>query len=347
MPTSANRPQNGGISFCVPKEARGWRLDKALGLLLASPSPEQQAARPDLFALADRGLRARRRLCDRSLVLVNGKPGIPGLKLRAGQEITILPDPEGAVLPEDAPSLVYKDDGIAALYKPAGMHTAALAGSLSPSLETLLGDLLPSEGEGYAPRLLNRLDAPTSGLVLASRTEEGERRWYRAERIGNTDKLYLALIEGQPLYDFTVGRRLDTDTRNKTRVRHTDDPDPVRHTDVTLLAPLTAGDVPGLVESDDPDAPQGRAPPDPGASCRRRASAGRRFPLRRGIVLPFRFSFASRAGLASRFPSLPPSRVVSAASSEGAGESRGVFRNGRRMTIGEGGEFLGRVINYI
>lgn len=223
--------------------------------MLASPSPEQQAARPDLFALADRGLRARRRLCDRSLVLVNGKPGIPGLKLRAGQEITILPDPEGAALPEDAPSLVYKDDGIAALYKPAGMHTAALAGSLSPSLETMLGDLLPSEEEGYAPRLLNRLDAPTSGLVLASRTEEGERRWYRAERIGNTDKLYLALIEGQPLYDFTVARRLDTDTRNKTRVRHTNDPDPVRHTDVTLLAPLTAGDVPGLVESDDPDAP--------------------------------------------------------------------------------------------
>ena len=255
MPSSANRPENGGISFRVPEEAQGWRLDKALGLLLASPSPEQEAARPGLFALADLGLRARRRLCDRSLVLVNGKPGIPGLKLRAGQEIIILPDPEGAAIPEDAPSLVYKDGGIAALYKPAGMHTAALAGSLSPSLETLLGDLLPSEEEGYASRLLNRLDAPTSGLVLASCTDGGERRWYRAERIGNTDKLYLALIEGQPLYDFTVARRLDTDTRNKTRVRHTDDPDPVRHTDVTLLAPLTAGDVPGLVESDDPHAP--------------------------------------------------------------------------------------------
>ena len=177
MPSSANRPENGGISFRVPEEAQGWRLDKALGLLLASPSPEQEAARPDLFALADLGLRARRRLCDRSLVLVNGKPGIPGLKLRAGQEIIILPDPEGAAIPEDAPSLVYKDGGIAALYKPAGMHTAALAGSLSPSLETLLGDLLPSEEEGYASRLLNRLDAPTSGLVLASCTDGGERRW--------------------------------------------------------------------------------------------------------------------------------------------------------------------------
>ena len=146
MPSSANRPENGGISFRVPEEAQGWRLDKALGLLLASPSPEQEAARPGLFALADLGLRARRRLCDRSLVLVNGKPGIPGLKLRAGQEIIILPDPEGAAIPEDAPSLVYKDGGIAALYKPAGMHTAALAGSLSPSLETLLGELLLQNG---------------------------------------------------------------------------------------------------------------------------------------------------------------------------------------------------------
>ena len=283
MPSSANRPENGGISFRVPEEAQGWRLDKALGLLLASPSPEQEAARPGLFALADLGLRARRRLCDRSLVLVNGKTGIPGLKLRAGQEIIILPDPEGAAIPKDAPSLVYKDGGIAALYKPAGMHTAALAGSLSPSLETLLGDLLPSEEEGYASRLLNRLDAPTSGLVLASCTDGGERRWYRAERIGNTDKLYLALIEGQPLYDFTVARRLDTDTRNKTRVRHTDDPDPVRHTDVTLLAPLTAGDVPA---SSNPMIPMPRSCSSAAASARARATRSGRISPPRGTRWP-------------------------------------------------------------
>ena len=32
MPSSANRPENGGISFRVPEEAQGWRLDKALGI---------------------------------------------------------------------------------------------------------------------------------------------------------------------------------------------------------------------------------------------------------------------------------------------------------------------------
>lgn len=249
-----SRPEDGGISFCVPEEAQGWRLDKTLGLLLTAPTPEQRTARPDLFALADLGLRARRRLCDRALVLVNGKPGIPGLKVRAGQDVRILPDPEEtAVSGTDGPALVHEDEGIAALYKPAGMHTAALAGSLAPNLETLLPSLLPCTEEGY-PRLLNRLDEPTSGLVLAALNDEGDRRWRRAERIGLTDKRYLALVEGQPLYDFTVARSLDTDARNKTRVRRIDNPDPLRHTNVTLLHPLTAADAGGLIDAD-PETP--------------------------------------------------------------------------------------------
>lgn len=244
-----------GLLWRVPEEAHGWRLDKTLGLLLAAPSPEQRAQRPELFALADLGLRARRRLCERSLVLVSGKPGIPGLKVRAGQDILILPEPEvETALPEaEDAGLVLEENGLAALYKPAGMHSAALAGSPAPCLESLLATLLPGAEEGY-PRLLNRLDAPTSGLVLAACGEEGERSWRRAERIGQTDKRYLAVIEGQPLYDFTVARRLDTDARTKSRVRHSDDPDPLRHTDVALLHPLTAAETGGLVEADG-DAP--------------------------------------------------------------------------------------------
>lgn len=90
---------------------------------------------------------------------------------------------------------------------------AALSGSAAPSLEALLPALLPECAEESFPRLLNRLDAPTSGLVLAALKEAGVRFWRRAENAGRTDKRYLAVIEGQPLYDFTVGRRLDTDGR--------------------------------------------------------------------------------------------------------------------------------------
>ena len=57
MPSSANRPENGGISFRVPEEAQGWRLDKALGLLLASPSPAYEAfCREHSFWLEDYAL---------------------------------------------------------------------------------------------------------------------------------------------------------------------------------------------------------------------------------------------------------------------------------------------------
>ena len=155
------------------------------------------------------------------------------------------------ILTEDEARLIRQDQDLAALYKPADRHTARLAGSLSPSLEALLPVLCTAEEDGYAPRLLNRLDEPTSGLVLASRTEEGERRWRRAERIGNTDKYYLAIVEGRPLHEFTVCRRLDTDTRIKTRARASDDSDPLRHTEVTPLAAFALGDIPDLVDASD------------------------------------------------------------------------------------------------
>lgn len=260
MPTLPSDPHGSPAetvySSLVPESAHGWRLDKTLGLLLSE---------------TDWGLRARRRLCDRGLVLVNGKIGTPGTKVRAGQEILFLSDSDVPVdtavsTPDTAPQsvtpstqqpyTVAHDAELVALYKPAGLHTVALTGSLAPSLEALLPALLApfllaseSDPEDYNPVLLNRLDAPTSGLVLAALAPEGERRWRRAERLGYTDKLYLAIIEGQPLYDFSVCRRLDTDSRIRTRVRSTDDPDPLRHTDVTLLHAFTLGDAPELVDA--------------------------------------------------------------------------------------------------
>lgn len=277
-------------SSLVPESAHGWRLDKTLGLIL----PE-----------AEWGLRARRRLCDRRLVLVNGKIGTPGTKVRAGQEVLFLADPDVPVSSADSagfvnftnstnsadtadsanstdtgtsasdtpkrpvapseqsaqPYVVAHDAELVALFKPAGLHTVALTGSLAPNLEAFLPALLApflhaseSDPESH-PVLLNRLDAPTSGLVLAALAPEGERRWRRAERLGYTDKLYLAIIEGQPLYDFSVCRRLDTDSRIRTRVRSTDDPDPLRHTDVTLLHAFTLADAPGLAPLSEQDTP--------------------------------------------------------------------------------------------
>ena len=226
------------VSFVVPEEAQGWRLDKALSL-----APE------GLFA--EEGLRVRRRLCERGLVLVNEKTAAPGLKLRAGQTISVLqpsqPSSAAADLFADTVRIVREDKGLCAVFKPSGLHSATLAGSSDPSLEGLLPALYPSCLPPF-PRLLNRLDCPTSGLVLAALDETGERLWRRAERIGQTDKRYLAVLEEALPFSFEVGRRLDTDNRARTRVRHSDDPDRCRHTTVELLHVFQGEDL-GMVSA--------------------------------------------------------------------------------------------------
>ena len=252
----------------MPEVMQGWRLDKALGELFADAVRSGMGS-SILRDLATQGVRARRRLCDRGLVLVGGRPGTPGLKVRAGQSIVLLADPEqelasslvrrisqkaNEVPTENQPFIVHSENGLAALFKPAGMHSVALAGSAALSLESLLPALLPDCGEAF-PYLLNRLDGATSGLVMTALNEEGAHFWRRAELIGKIDKCYLAVIEGQPLYDFTVKRRLDTNGRIRTRVRHADDPDINRHTSVTLLAPFSAAAAPALFPELDPSLP--------------------------------------------------------------------------------------------
>lgn len=100
------------------------------------PVPESAATRCASWRF--RGVRARRRLCERGLVLVGGRPGVPGLKLRAGQEIVLLPDPgqktaeaialqiagtRSADARGEHPFVVHAENGIAALFKPAGLHS--------------------------------------------------------------------------------------------------------------------------------------------------------------------------------------------------------------------------------
>lgn len=218
------------VSFLIPDVLDGQRLDYALKV-----------------AFPDAGLRLRRRYCESGHIRLAGKRGKPAARVRAGQLVEWLCDgekPTYVTEQEDGtPVLLCRNAGLAALFKPAGMYSAAIAGKDKPSLEALLPTLLPPE-TSYLPRLLNRLDYATSGLVLAACSEAGERLWRQAEQTGHTVKTYLALIEGHPLYDFTVKRKLDTDHRIRSRVLHTDDTDSSRHTQVTLLHKLTGADIP-------------------------------------------------------------------------------------------------------
>ena len=216
----------------IPPEAEGQRLDRALALYVSG------------------GLRARRRLCGEGLVLVDGRVAAAGLRVRAGQRLELAEGAGGEVVPPsepaeaacapDRPRLIVRGVALAALFKPAGLPTVHLAGSLRPALEDWLPRLLPqADGAAFAPCLLNRLDTGTSGLVVTALSAEGAALWRQAEARGHVCKRYRAIAAGRRHAGerFCCTAALDMARRRKSRILARQAP-PERWTDVTVLAQL-------------------------------------------------------------------------------------------------------------
>jgi len=201
------------------------------------------------------GLRAARRMIEGGRVKVSGVSRPAAWKLRPGELVTVDQPGHG-----DAPSapeqghdqeavredarpleagvrLLTRTASFAALYKPAGLHTASLAGGGGASLEVLLPRVLPDSPQGAAV-LVNRLDRDTSGIVLAAFGQENARAFRQFEDAGKADKRYFALAGGR------IGQPAilawDLDTADRTRVRALNEPaaDPLRVTRVVPLAHL-------------------------------------------------------------------------------------------------------------
>lgn len=200
----------------VTGEDGGTRLDRALARLV------------------DEGLRGRRRRIARQGVLVNGIPcRDPARRLRQGELVALAPPEAEAPVPDAAAParLLARMGDFCALFKPAGLHSAALAGSDGDSLEARLPALCgPVLMPGEAPALLQRLDYGTSGLVCAALTPEAARSFRAAEAAGHCEKRYLALLTGALPGPLTARGRLDTDRRRTSRLM-TDDGDRTRWTE--------------------------------------------------------------------------------------------------------------------
>lgn len=169
-------------------ESAGERLDKAIAILASGL-----------------GLRARRRLIEQGHARVNGKAAHPGYRVRKGQILTL------DVLPEQPRVLPMAEDGEYAIYyKPAGLHTAQISGSLEPSLESSIAN--------PQTRLLQRLDFATSGLVLAAKSDAAAAAFRHWEKTGQCLKLYLALLAGNLQNPAVAMNRLDTANRAKTAI---------------------------------------------------------------------------------------------------------------------------------
>src|SRR3974377_2598253 len=104
------------VTITVPTEAAGQRLDQSL----AAKIPDTSRAGVQL-------------LLEEGQALVNNAQCKPSLKLKGGETITILGDPAPPPLramAEDIPlDIIYEDDDLAVINKPAGMMVDAGAGA--------------------------------------------------------------------------------------------------------------------------------------------------------------------------------------------------------------------------
>jgi|SRR5579862_924074 len=136
-------------------------------------------------------------------VLVDGAPGKASMLLRGGERIQVSPGdlPPLKAAPEDLPvEILYEDDAVIAINKPAGLTVHAGAGHHDGTLVNRLVhrfQALSHVGGDLRPGIVHRLDKDTSGVLLVARTDSAH-RGLAAQFAGRTvEKVYLALVHGR------------------------------------------------------------------------------------------------------------------------------------------------------
>ncbi len=101
-------------------------------------------------------------------------------------------------------AIVYEDDDILVVSKPAGLLTHPEKSSDKDTLiDQILyylyqkGQYLPEADSSFTPALCNRLDRNTSGIVIAGKTLKGVQAVNETIRSHKLDKYYLTLVAGE------------------------------------------------------------------------------------------------------------------------------------------------------
>jgi 23S rRNA pseudouridine1911/1915/1917 synthase len=144
---------------------------------------------------------AAQRLIQNGQVTVNGEPARASYQVRPGDLVAaLLPAEEPAGLAaESIPlSVVYEDEALLAVDKPAGMVVHPAPGHVGGTLvNALLAHCPELAGSGDdRPGIVHRLDRDTSGLILVAKSDPVRRALQRQFQDRRVRKTYLTLLEG-------------------------------------------------------------------------------------------------------------------------------------------------------
>ena len=135
-------------------------------------------------------------------VRIDGKTAKPSTPLKGGETVEVEPGelPELKAEPEELPlEILYEDDAVIAVNKPAGMVVHAGAGITKGTLVNALlhhFGRLSSVGGELRPGIVHRLDRFTSGVILVARHDKAHRALAAQFAGREVEKVYLALVHG-------------------------------------------------------------------------------------------------------------------------------------------------------
>ena len=144
-------------------------------------------------------------LVDSGKVTLDGElVGKAGAKIKPGNIIEIqIPEENGdGLVPEAIPlEILFEDDQVIVLNKPAGMVVHPGAGNASGTLVNALLAYFPSiryVGEEDRPGVVHRLDKETSGVLIFAKTDKAYKWLVRQFKSRDLKKTYSALVDGHP-----------------------------------------------------------------------------------------------------------------------------------------------------
>lgn len=148
-----------------------------------------------------------KKLIDNKQILLNGTPVKASLKLKGGESILVnLPEPEPIeAIPEDIPlDILYEDQDLIVINKPAGMVVHPAAGHSQGTLVNALlhhCDDLAGIGGELRPGIVHRIDKDTSGVLVATKNDQSHQHLAEQFKQHSIDRHYMALIHGCPDQD--------------------------------------------------------------------------------------------------------------------------------------------------
>jgi 23S rRNA pseudouridine1911/1915/1917 synthase len=184
LKTTSDRART--FKFVVPKEHARMRLD----IFLVKARPELSRSRIQ-------------QLIRGGFVRLDGTATRPHELVRTGNQIeVILPPPEKIeTKPEPIPlEILYEDDDLIVINKPAGMTVHPGAGQREHTLVNALLHHCPTLsgiGGKERPGIVHRLDKETSGCLVAAKNDVAHRELSKQFADRTVEKIYLALVAGK------------------------------------------------------------------------------------------------------------------------------------------------------